>query len=130
MGFFDFFRKRMSYEELVKMGDENVVKAELNRLKLKDLERMCINRCNELETEDKQKSVFINAIIDSIKKTAPTNPNPAAAPDMPKLNPEPPSPQVPPPPLPPAQNPPMRGGKKQAKRSRRKYKKHNKTIKK
>lgn len=78
MGFFDFFLKRVKYEDLMKLEDEYKIREKLNKLNIRQLTKICLTKCKDkdLDTEYKQKELFINAIIDSIKKEGPTQPLP------------------------------------------------------
>lgn len=69
MGMFDFlFGTKLSIENLSKLENDDEIKVKLRKSKLKDLEKLCLTKCQDLDTEDKQKEVYINAILDVIHK--------------------------------------------------------------
>lgn len=68
MGFFDFlFGKKLSIERLVELDQDKLLE-ELQRTKLKELEKLCLTRCHDLDTEEKQKKIYIDAILNIINE--------------------------------------------------------------
>jgi hypothetical protein len=79
MSFFNFlFGSKLSLESLAKLENDEEIKLKLKKSKVKDLQKLCLTKCQDLDTEDKQKDVYINAILDVIHKmkssTAPVAP--------------------------------------------------------
>lgn len=69
MSFFNFlFGSRLSMESLAKLENDDEIKLKLQKSKVKDLQKLCLTKCQDLDTEDKQKDVYINAILDVIHK--------------------------------------------------------------
>ena len=69
MGFFDLFRRRLNYDDLKKIGNEEQIKEKLSKMNLKDLQKICLTKCQDLDTEIKQKDVYVGAILDSLRKS-------------------------------------------------------------
>lgn len=69
MSFFNYlFGSKLSIESLAKLKNDDEIKLKLQKSKVKDLQKLCLTKCQDLDTEDKQKDVYINAILDVIHK--------------------------------------------------------------
>jgi hypothetical protein len=66
MGVFDFlFGSKLTIERLVKL-DENELQEDLKKRNIRDLQKFCLKGCQNLNNEEKQKEVYINAILQFI----------------------------------------------------------------